>query len=402
MTTLIDKELFDYLDSLETDVRKKFSEGHNGDLHSLMHGQMADLIEAEKIFLRYINSNGTQPVLSISPNGLPSVASLNPDLEKMCELAKEDRSLIEVAQRYGKGIKGKNNEGQERHLYSPVSKEEWATELKNYKPEQLLSQVGFAINETEEGKFELSLMEDLFLRGYDRHSQEFPVLIREGNAQYHVVWNRLLDGIEESFYVPNTALVLQGKSIVARTKVFDDIERFYRFGRRSYKAFKGRLPSIFWKNWTPSNYSQFLSAGTSTRVNFTNNILNYLESALGKQVNLKGVRKNELEATLAFAAVPFANAPQTTPKSEDFYNTKDYKEFSKIPNVFDLISGSGTEKIGEIEYVLPHNKKYSGDYGGDYYQITLGGVNLHILGSAILNESQFEKLQIGLKHVKKR
>lgn len=405
MTTLIDKELFDYLDNLEREIRRKISDEKRAGFEELMHSQMANLIEAEKIFLTYVNSNGTQPVLSISPNGLPSVQSLNPDLEKMCELAEEEKSLSDVAQRFRKGIKGKNNDNKDGHLYVPVSEEEWTTEMKNYKPEQLLPQVGFAVSETEEGKFELALREDLSLRGYDQHSKEFPVLIREGKTQYHVVWNRVIDGSEKSFYVPNTALVLKGRPIKPPTKVFDDVERHYLFRKRDYRSFGGRMPLLFWKGWVPDNYSEFLNAGTNSRICITNNILDILGEVFKKQVNLKGIRKNDLEVTLAFASIPFENAPKTTPGKKDFYEI-DGSEYgkkltSKIPNRFDLVSSAGCEKIGEIEYILPYNE-YHSFYGGDYYSLVLGGIRLRVLGSSILDESQFAQVQNGLKKVKKR
>lgn len=411
MTTLINNELFEYLDNLEKEIRKKVPDenNENGDLSSLMHSQMADVISAEKRFLKYVNSNGTQPVLSISPNGLPSVQSLNPDLEKICELADEEIPLAEIAQRFKKGIKGKNNNNEERQLYVPVSEEEWKIELKNYKPEQLITQVGFAINEAEDGKFELALREDLFLKGYDQYSKEFPVLIREGKTQYHVVWNRLIEGNEESFYVPNTALVLKGKPTKPSTKVFDDIKRFYQFRKKDYKDFKGKMPWIFWGSWVPNNYSQFLSAGTNARVTITTNILETLGKALGKQVSLKGIRKNDLEAILAFSSVPFKNVPQTTPKEEDFYELSKSGRVvsSRFPTEFDLVYTSGAEKIGTIEYFLPRNAiHFSLDaYCGrcrNGYRFTLGEVELHILGSEISDESQFKKLRDGLKRVRKR
>ena len=108
MATLVNEELFDYLDHLNKEVDKRISMSNERSLQYLMHSQMKSIIENERDFLKYINSNGTQSILSISSNGLPSVASLNPDLEKICELAEEEKSFSDVTQKFRKGIDGKN------------------------------------------------------------------------------------------------------------------------------------------------------------------------------------------------------------------------------------------------------------------------------------------------------
>ena len=128
MTTLIGSELFDYLAHLENEFDKRISTSDKGSLQYLMHEQTGDIIKAEKRFLKYVNSNGTQPILFISPNGLPSVASLNPDLEKMCELIDDESSFTDVAQKFKKGMNGKNR-GEEGYLYVPVSEDDWNKEL---------------------------------------------------------------------------------------------------------------------------------------------------------------------------------------------------------------------------------------------------------------------------------
>ncbi len=413
MTTLIGNEVFEYLSYLDLELGKKIPEASNGDFSCIMHRQMRGIIDAEKTFLRYVNSTGTRPVLSISPDGLPSVASLNPDLEKMCELSESEKSLGEISRGFRKGIKGKNNDGEDRQSYAPVSGKEYAVELKRYTPEQLNSQIGFAVSETDDGKFELAMREDLYLKGYDLRSREFPVLIREGRAQYHVVWNRLIENCEESFYVSNTALVLQGKIAKPRTKIFDDISKFYSFNRKDYKPFSKRIPFFGVRNWRPGNYAQFLSAGTRARVAITNNILETIGGALGRQVNLKGFRRNDLERVLAFSEVPFKNAPQTTPKEEDLFEMeidinkdKAKRVKSKFPTAFYLVYGAGAEKVGDIEYHLPMDKIHicHGSYGGTWREdrFTLGAISLNILGSAISNEEQFKKIQEGLKKIEKR
>ena len=220
MATLVNEELFDYLDHLESEVDKRISISNEKSLQYLMHSQMKSIIENERDFLKYINSNGTQSILSISSNGLPSVASLNPDLEKICELAEEEKSFSDVTQKFRKGIDGKNR-GEKEYSYVPVSEDEWSKELKNRGGKKLQSHVGFAISETEDGKFELAVREDVHLQGYDQYSKEFPILIREGRMKYHVVWNKLLEDSEESFYVPSSSTTIQ--IIKAPKKQFNDL-----------------------------------------------------------------------------------------------------------------------------------------------------------------------------------
>jgi hypothetical protein len=404
MTTLVGKELFDYISHLESEVDKRISTSREGNLQHLMHSQMKSIIATERDFLKYINSNETQPILSISPNGLPSVSSLNPDLEKICELAEEEKLFTDVAQRFRKGMNGKNR-GEDGHLYLPVSEEEWNKELASRCEEKLHSQMGFAVSETDDGKFELALREDIHLQGYDRHSKEFPVLIREGKMKYHVVWNRLIEDIEESFYVPNTSLVLQERPIKSPKKQFDNLTRFYSFSGSDFKGV--RKPWFIRWRGDSIDYSSFLTAGTNARVRTTENILEAIEKALGRQVILKGIRKNDLSQTLAFSAIPFKNAPRTTPKEQDMFenargSTYYEKGKPKNPTTFDLIFTTGGDRMGQIEYVLPHNKIVYDNYRECSYRFTKGGINLIVLGYSVLNEEQYHNLQNELRRVRKR
>ncbi len=413
MTTLTGGELFEYLAHLKSEVDKRISSSSEGSLAYLMHTQMGKVIVAEEAFLRYINSNGTQPLLSISPNGLPSVASLRPDLEKMCEVAEDEKSLADVASGFKKGIIGKNKESSNGHRYVPVSKEEWEKEYANRKKEELQAKLGFAISETPDGRFELGFREDLFLKGYDQHSKEFPVLIREGMMRYHVVWNRLIEDCEESFYVPNTALVLSGKLVTPPTRIFDDLEIFYPFKKKDYKSSGERMPWFSYRNWIPKNYAIFLNAGTSARVEITKSILDILGKELGKQVAIKGIRNNDLEAVLAFSSIPFENAPQTTPVEEDLYEVnKDEKpkptiyRGCKFPTKFELMSSREATNIGTIEYFLPRKIAdfCTGRYGHRSrcgYKFDLDWIKLQVFGSAISNESQFGRLRYFLDRVKR-
>ena len=411
MATLVNEELFDYLDHLESEVDKRISMSNEKSLQYLMHFQMKSIIENERDFLKYINSNGTQSILSISSNGLPSVASLNPDLEKICELAEEEKSFLDVTQKFRKGIDGKNR-GEKGYSYVPVSEDEWSKELANRGGKKLQSQVGFAISETENGKFELAVREDIHLQGYDQHSKEFPILIREGRMKYHVVWNKLLEDSEESFYVPSSSSTMQ---IIRTSKQFNDLTRFYSFGNSDFKGV--RKPWFMKWRGDSIDYASFLSAGTNTRVRTTENILEAIEKTLEKQISLRGINKNDLGQALAFSAIPFKNAPRTTLKDKDIYNINNRENWGgffllklkpKYPLKFDLVFITGGDKMGQIEYVLPHNERKwdqrgcSRDYSEDVrYTFTKGGINLTISGESIGNEEQYHNLQDELRRVRK-
>lgn len=221
MTTLLDNELFEYLGHLESEIDDRISTSSDGSLQHLMHSQMRDLIGSERQFLQYVNQNGTQSVLSISPNGLPSVDSLNPDLEKICELAEDESLFVDISQRFLQGVNGIDM-GENKHLYVPVSEEKWNEELKNKNGTELQSKVGFKINETDDGKFELAVREYIHLQSYDQYSRDFPILTREGRMRYHVVWNKLIDDAEESFYVSNIAITLRKENPLALREKFGD------------------------------------------------------------------------------------------------------------------------------------------------------------------------------------
>src|SRR3989339_802539 len=189
MTTLIGDELFEYIEHLQGEVDKRISTNQEGSLSYLMHSQMRDIVIAERDFLKYINSNGTQPILSISPNGLPSVNSLNPDLEKICELAENKSSFSDITQKFRKGIHGKNKE--EGNIYTSVSEQEWNKELSNRNKEKLNSQIGFAFSETDEGKFELALREDFYL-------QNTALVLSNNGLQQQTIPSNLI-GMKEYF-----------------------------------------------------------------------------------------------------------------------------------------------------------------------------------------------------------
>jgi hypothetical protein len=201
-------------------------------------------------------------------------------------------------------------------------------------------------------------------------------------------------------------LVLQGRSIKSSKKQFDDVARFYGFGNSDFRGV--RKPWFMRWRGDSIDYAAFLSAGTNARVRTTENLLEAIGRALERQVILKGIRKNDLGQTLAFSAIPFKNAPRTTPKEEDLYENKDHlynfeKGNPKNQTRFDLVFTTGGDKMGQIEYVLPHNERVYGAYGGlAGYRFTKGGINLTVLGESVCNEEQYHNLQNELRRVRKR
>lgn len=195
MATLIDSELFEYLDNLSTRLERLSNDADKNSIDYSSHRQFIDIIDAEKNFLKYINSNGTKPALSISPNGLPSVQSLVPDLEKMCEIANENPESEFSKISHGINI-GKNRHPIE---YSQVSEKEWNKEFEKYKG-ILNSQAGFSISNGNNEKLELCLNEEFYLKGYDKTCATLPILQRKSRTNYHVVWNNILHDTETEFF----------------------------------------------------------------------------------------------------------------------------------------------------------------------------------------------------------
>ena len=412
MTTLVNKELFEYLTHLEEEINKRiFGEGERN-LKNMLNSQMKKVINSEKEFLNYINPNGTDKMLSISPNGLPSIQSLKPDLEKMCELAKEERLFKDISKKYKENIeieKGKKD------MYVPVSKEDWEIELENFKNQKIIPKIIFAINEASGEKFELKLREDIYLKGYDKYSKKFPVLIREGNMKYHVVWNKLIDDIEENFYVPNTALVLQKRKPKLNEKVFEGLSREYKFNKKNYSTYYfEKIPFGKLKKWRPKDYSEFLSAGRISRVDLTESILYSLNQYVfkRKKIALEGVSKDELKYVLAFPEVLFKNSPEEVPKEEDLYSKEHSGKDGHLFNTFFDLVDSGTKKIGSIEYFLPrvcsecseilqYNRGSLETKRLIKEKFNLESIRLNILGSEIESGSQFTILQRELRDFKK-
>ncbi|MBI2452403.1 protein kinase [Candidatus Pacearchaeota archaeon] len=197
-----------------------------------------------------------------------------------------------------------------------------------------------------------------------------------------------------------------GKPIEPPKKQFDDLKRLYSFSGSDFKGV--RKPWFMRWRGDSIDYRSFLAAGTNVRVRTTENILEAISRTLERQVIIKGI-KSDLGKTLAFATIPFKNAPKTTPKEEDLYENRvtsggDYKKSGpKYNTKFELIFNTGGERMGEIEYILPHNKRVYGSYGGFVgHRFTKGGIALTVLGDSIWNEEQYHNIQSELRNVRRR
>lgn len=202
MTTLTGNEVYEYFEHLEKETARRMSTSKEGSLQYLAHSTLGEIARVEREFLKYVNSNGTQPVLSISPNGLPSVDSLNPDLEKAYELSQEGEF------QYGLLDFCKREDFNESHEgYEVVDENEFSKSLKKYPQKKLETKSRFAISEID-GKLELMLQDKFFIKSFDELSQTYPIAIKSIKAQYQVAWGNLVSGIESEYLVHDTPKAL--------------------------------------------------------------------------------------------------------------------------------------------------------------------------------------------------
>ena len=384
------EKLFVYLNKLKNRLEIKKHPLNKDSLKSLMYSQMAEILTEEGAFLKDYHKGKAQ--LYISGNGFPSVNTLIPDLESMCKISEKGKSFQGIAKKFKKGI-GQEEVDEDEGIYMSVSENEWKEELRIRNGQELSSEISFSVDETKDGKFELFLREGIYLHEeYDKYSKDFPVMVREGKIKCQLIFGYLINETEENFYIPNREFELEGKQTDTTRTSFEDIDIFYKFGRTDYKGAK--MPWLFLK-WSGDSidYSKLLAAGTKSRVKTTEGILEVINNTLKKEVIIKGVREENLEKVLAFSKIPFKNAPKLTLDDDSLNRFKGHN-----PTCLDLIYNSGGEKVGEIEYVLPHNYKKHSD--GDDFEFVLGGVNLIIRGSSISHENQEEKLKEGLLSIK--
>ena len=419
MTTLSKTEVVKYLNHLKSETKKRISSEEKADLKNLAYQQMYDLLNAEIEFLKYMNPHEkSEPRLAISLNGLPSVASLNADLEKMCEISGEEPMFTDIAEKFKNG-KEKTDSKIKKELYKEINEEEWQETLKKYQKGNLVHKIGFKISENHEEKFQIRVVEEIRVPGYDKYAKEFPILIREAESIYTVMWSQLLDKLDEKFYVPNVSSSLEGgkklieKPKIVNRKTFKDVEKNYIFSRKNYP--EGKIPLVKQTHWIPKDYSQFLEAGYFSRVKTTNDILKILDPVFGDiKITLEKNRSSEteeeevlekggsLEEFLGFENILFENAPDETPELNnlEIFQTK-----------INLIQSSSGEKIGKINYILPHKKahytkerKYlkkahrrDDKYRGE--KINFGEIKVAISANHVKKKAQLQELQQKLNKI---
>ncbi|MBS3094441.1 hypothetical protein J4474_02145 [Candidatus Pacearchaeota archaeon] len=408
MVALIGDEAIEYLQNLKSQIEKNILDNPQSFEHFL-NSQMRELIEAEQKFMGRSQSIGSFPTVGISLNGLPSVPSLQADLEQMCKL-KDD--FADITGKFTKGMTGKNRDSESQCQYTSVSHDEWTKVLGTYERSKLKSEIGFAFKETDDKKFELSVREDLFVKGYDPHSREFPVLIREGKIKYQVVWNKLLSESQGRYFVPRM-LTAKNSSVLPKLtkKVFDEIYLGYAFDRKNYHTYPEKIPRISIHKWIPEDYSAFLQAGTQSRIRLTKKILEELSKAFEQKVIIKGINEDDLEQVLEFKNIPFGNAPKTTPKGEELYELCINDYLGRIKKIlfntdFDLVLNEDPNRAGMIRYVLPtkrpnfcahsisSSERYSEfDHDPNWRLFDLGGITFQIPGYVISNETQYELIK---------
>jgi hypothetical protein len=156
------------------------------------------------------------------------------------------------------------------------------------------------------------------------------------------------------------------------TKQFDNIRRTYEFRESDFPRIE--KPFLFWtRRVITGDKSELIRATARQRVDVTQSILKTLEEALGRKVEMAGIQGKDLPVVLAF--------------SEMDLRRDNYIDFGLVDDK--------KASIGSLGYSLPHWK--SGIYSGRY--LVNGGIDLHVLGSAIRDETQYNALQIGLRKV---
>ena len=404
MTTLYGQETIEYLKHLKSEAKKRASRENEESLEYLAYSQMHDLIGSEIKFLKYINSNGkTEPQLALSLNGLPSVASLSADLEKMCEIAEQEPMFAETAERFKKGQKEKKD----LERYKKVSLGDWQDILEENANEKLITKTNFQINEDSDSKFQINIGEEIYVQGHDQYSQKFPIAIRNVKSTYMVMWNRLIDNLEKEFYIVDIAPPIgkqaneQSNQIKVLKKTIEKITKSYEFDRKNYPGAK--IPLIKSKLWLPKNYSTFLRASWGTRTYATNKILDILNSVFGKIEIISNTSRKiendvELEAFLGFEKILFENAP------EDCLTKSDLKAFNTELELKQACSGL---EIGKITYHLPYKEEhkihpilFDKQEFSRGYKINLEKIKLEIFENTIEKKSQSLALKQALDRIK--
>ena len=426
MTVLQGKPLLKYLRYLKSETQKKVNQTNGTSVSYLAYSQMHNLLNAEIEFLKYMNSNGkTKPTLAITLKGLPSTSSLNADLEKMCEIAEKEPMFAETTKKF-KNASAKKDQLHVKQdgLYKMVDETKWNRALKRRKKENPTSQISVQIKENSEKKFNMFVLEEIYVQGYDTYAKEHPILIRESESSYNLVWNRLVDEINEKFYIPNLSDKSKIIPKIENNKKFEDIRASYPFKKKNYFIVKGCYDKkhlykkgLTRKFWVPNDYAKFLEYGLISRQNITNQLIKILKSNLGEiRIECKNndegyydfdMGKKDLEKFLKFKNIPFANAPKIIPKREDLHVIGEFGNIksNKFDFILNLENPSAKQKIGIITYTLPHMEpRYSWDsYGGSSRKrdgFNFGKVEISVFKDAITYQSQFEGLGKDLGNLK--
>ena len=318
----------------------------------------------------------------------------------MCHLmGGEDSSLPDFIQKYNKNNFDKVAK---EKLYKSVSEDEWGKELEKRKDEKLERKISFKFD-TLDDKLEFLYREEVYVIGYDQHSKDFPVMIREGSMRYGLIFNQLVFNNGNNFYIPDTA-ALSGEKIITTDIVkrkFNNIQNCYEFPRSAFNGVP--LFSKFRYNKI-KDYAKFLASGTNARVKFTKDILGILSHYFNVEIKFKDINTSDLSELLAFSNIPFKNASKSIPYYQELFKgdayswEHDYAD-PKVPINFDLVHAYTNERVGKILYVLPHLVPYGNDFQS-YHRFNLGCIDLKIFGSAIQNEDQNKNLRYVLNRLK--
>jgi len=385
MSTLLDGELFSYLDYLEEEIDKQITENQsvNSNLCTLVYTQFKEIIKAEKEFLSYTSSAGTHPVLSITLNGLPSVDSLVPDLRKMCELSQDNPAFVNVAQAFNPTMN--ENNFSDSNTYNLSTKEQWIKIKKDIEHEErgnFRSQIKFNIAESEDKKFEIDVREDIYLEGYDQYSKEHPILVRMGKAQYHIIWNKLIGDVCEYYYIPNQIADASNSLPTDQIPCLDNIVAYYKFRKNDFK-----IKKPWFMKWRPHavDYEQFMSSGINARFSVTQYVLDTLSDQILMPIGLKGIGRldKDIYSALKFSELRYVNPPLL----KDITSTTE----------FQLIDVKTEIPVGSLEFILPHKKENLGGYGSTPYIFRMGGIKLTVFGAAIPTLSTYRKIKEEIK-----
>ncbi|MBL7100542.1 MAG: hypothetical protein ISS23_01160 [Nanoarchaeota archaeon] len=386
-TTLMGDEVFVYLNFLENQLSSIIPDD-NFSLHYVLHSQMKNMISTYKSFLE-ITDPVKPTILELSPKGMPLLQSFKPDLKQLCKLVEETSEISEehpafqkLAQSYKKDINYEIDKDQYIEIIDKISQAKLQEINSRGEP---TSEMGFAINETEDHIFEFMLNEQIFLRGYDQKSREFPILIRKGKARYYLEWNILISEIcEDKIYMPYNKKPKEEKPL---EKEFSSITKTFHLKKSDYKEVKLHFK---FESHGPKDYSEFIAAGTEQRVTITKNILNILSKLFKQKIIIEELKESYLEKILNFEKIPFRNAPELIPHSSDLSR-------SPIPTWFDLISSESEQKIGRIDYSLPY-KYETGAVDNRKTRFKTDSITVSIFGEAIQDYAQFLEIQKELKN----